>query len=75
MSQTAVLARPLGECREGQIPKCPKGYLGISPQYDEETQDSAEATVPYVVGMSKDEAAAKLADYGFSAYRVVGDGD
>ena len=50
-------------------------YLGISPQYDEETQDSAEATVPYVVGMSKDEAAAKLADYGFSAYRVVGDGD
>ena len=27
------------------------------------------------VGMSKDEAAAKLADYGFSAYRVVGDGD
>ncbi len=50
-------------------------YLGIPAQYDEETQDSAEATVPYVVGMSKDEAAAKLADYGFSAYRVVGDGD
>lgn len=50
-------------------------YLGISPEYDEETQDSAEATVPYVVGMSKDEAAAKLTDYGFSSYRVVGDGD
>lgn len=50
-------------------------YLGVSPQYDEETQDAAEATVPYVVGMSKDEAAAKLTDYGFSSYRVVGDGD
>lgn len=50
-------------------------YLGISPEYDEETQDAAEATVPYVVGMSKDEAAEKLTDYGFSSYRVVGDGD
>ena len=50
-------------------------YLGISPEYDEETQDAAEATVPYVVGMSKDEAAAKLTDYGFGSYRVVGDGD
>ena len=50
-------------------------YLGISPEYDEATQDAAEATVPYVVGMSKDEAAAKLTDYGFSSYRVVGDGD
>ena len=27
--------------------------------------------MPYVVGMSKDEAAAKLADYGFSAYCTV----
>ena len=26
-------------------------YLGISPEYTEETQDAAEATVPYVVGM------------------------
>ncbi|MCI9214571.1 MAG: PASTA domain-containing protein, partial [Oscillospiraceae bacterium] len=50
-------------------------YLGISPEYTEETQDAAEATVPYVVGMSKDEAAAKLTDYGFGSYRVVGDGD
>ncbi len=24
MSQVVVLARPVGECREGQIPKCPK---------------------------------------------------
>ena len=50
-------------------------YLGIAPQYDEETRSVAEATVPYVVGLSKDDAAAKLTDYGFSSYRTVGDGD
>lgn len=50
-------------------------YLGIPAQYDEETLSAAEGTVPYVVGMSKDEAAAKLESYGFSAYRTVGDGE
>ena len=50
-------------------------YLGIAPQYDEETRSVAEATVPYVVGLSKDDAAAKLTDYGFASFRVVGDGD
>ena len=50
-------------------------YLGIAPQYDEETRSVAEATVPYVVGLSKDDAAAKLTDYGFASCHVVGDGD
>ncbi|MDE7220898.1 MAG: PASTA domain-containing protein [Oscillospiraceae bacterium] len=50
-------------------------YLGIAPQYDEDNQTAAEGTVPYVMDMSKDEAAAKLADYGFASYRTVGDGD
>ena len=35
---------------------------------------SADATVPYVVGMTEEEAAAKLASYGFNNYRTVGDG-
>ncbi len=50
-------------------------YLGIAPQYDDEDAGSADSTVPYVVGLTKDEAAAKLTEYGFSAYRTVGDGD
>ena len=50
-------------------------YLGISPQYSEENQTAAEGTVPYVVGMNKDEAAEKLSGYGFASYRVVGDGE
>lgn len=50
-------------------------YLGIAPQYDDEDAGSADSTVPYVVGLTKDEAAAKLTEYGFSSYRTVGDGD
>ena len=50
-------------------------YLGIAPQYDDEEAGSADSTVPYVVGLTKDEAAAKLTEYGFSSYRTVGDGD
>ncbi len=50
-------------------------YLGIAPQYDDEDAGSADSTVPYVVGLTKDEAAAKLTEYGFSAYRTVGGGD
>ena len=50
-------------------------YLGIAPQYDDEDAGSADSTVPYVVGLTKDEAAAKLTEYGFSSYRTVGGGD
>lgn len=50
-------------------------YLGIAAQYSEEELANADATVPYVVGMSESEAAAKLAEYGFSSYRTVGSGD
>ncbi len=50
-------------------------YLGIAPQYTEDQMTAAEATVPYVVDLSKDAAVEKLAQYGFSSYRVVGDGD
>ena len=50
-------------------------YLGVSPQYSEENQTAAEGTVPYVVGMTKDEAAEKLSSYGFASYRTIGDGE
>lgn len=50
-------------------------YLGISPQYTEEELTTADATVPYVVGMTEAEAAARLAEYGFGSYRTVGDGE
>ena len=50
-------------------------HLGIAPQYTEDEIGSADATVPYVVGMTEEEAAAKLSSYGFSNYRTVGDGD
>ena len=49
-------------------------YLGIPPQYTEDTQTAAEGVVPYVVDMSEEEAASKLAEYGFTSYRTVGDG-
>ena len=49
-------------------------YMGISPQYDEGTLATAEGTVPYVVDLTKDAAAEKLAGYGFASYRTVGDG-
>ena len=50
-------------------------YLGVSPQYSEDNQTAAEGTVPYVVGMNRDEAAEKLSGYGFASYRVIGDGE
>ena len=50
-------------------------YLGISPQYTEEDASAADATVPYVVGMSEAEAAQRLSEYGFTSYRTVGDGE
>ena len=49
-------------------------YLGIAPEYTAEEIGYADATVPYVVGMTEEEAAAKLASYGFENYRTVGDG-
>ncbi|MBD5154575.1 MAG: PASTA domain-containing protein [Oscillibacter sp.] len=50
-------------------------YLGIRAQYDADTLVLSEGTVPYVVDLSKDEAVEKLASYGFSSYRTIGDGD
>ena len=50
-------------------------YLGVLPQYSEETQTAAEGTVPYVVNMTKDEAAERLSSYGFASYRTIGDGE
>ena len=50
-------------------------YLGISPQYSDDTKAAADLTVPYVVGETKDGAAAKLNEYGFTSYRTVGGGD
>ena len=50
-------------------------YLGIRAQYDADNLVLSEGTVPYVVDLSKDEAVEKLTSYGFSSYRVIGDGD
>ena len=50
-------------------------YLGIEPQYTAEELVGADATVPSVVGMTEEAAAARLKEYGFDAYRTVGEGD
>ena len=50
-------------------------YLGIEPQYTAEELVGADATVPSVVGLTEEEAAARLAEYSFDTYKVVGDGD
>ena len=50
-------------------------YLGIEPQYTAEELVGADATVPNVVGMTLDEAKARLTEYGFSRYRTVGEGE
>ena len=50
-------------------------YLGFLPQYTDEELAAMDATVPYVIGLNKTDAAAKLREYGFANYRVIGDGD
>ena len=49
-------------------------YLGIKAQYTEDELAAVDATVPYLIGLSEAEAAAKLREYGFASYRTVGDG-
>ena len=49
-------------------------YLGYAPQYSEDELAAADCTVPYVVGMTEAEAAAKLKEYGYTSYRVIGNG-
>ena len=50
-------------------------HLGIEPTYTAEEVVGADATVPNVVGLTKDAAVAKLAEYGFASYTIEGDGD
>lgn len=52
-------------------------HLGLAPSYTEEDASSAEGAVPYVSDgtMTLDAAAARLSEYGFDAYRTVGDGE
>ena len=50
-------------------------YLGIEPQYTAEELVGADATVPSVVGLTREEAEARLTEYGFDSYKVVGDGE
>lgn len=50
-------------------------YLGIEPQYTAEELTGADATVPSVVGLGKEEAVARLEEYGFDTYKIVGEGD
>lgn len=49
-------------------------YLGIEPTYSADELVGADHTVPNVVGLKHDEAAAKLKEEGFSC-RTVGDGE
>ena len=49
-------------------------YLGIEPTYSADELVGADHTVPNVVGLKRDEAAAKLKEAGFSC-RTVGDGE
>ncbi len=50
-------------------------YLGFLPQYSEEELASMDSTVPYVIGLNETDAAAKLREYGFTHYRVIGNGE
>ena len=50
-------------------------YLGISPEYSAEEVVGADATVPNVVGMTREQAVSRLEEYGFRKYRVEGDGE
>lgn len=50
-------------------------YLGIAPQYTEEDASAMDGTVPYLVGMTEEAAAARMEEYGFSSYRTIGDGE
>ena len=49
-------------------------YMGYAPQYSEDELAAADCTVPYVIGMTEAEAAAKLKEYGYNSYRVIGNG-
>ena len=49
-------------------------YLGIEPSYSAEELLGMDTTVPNVIGMSVEEAKAKLKDRALS-YKIVGDGD
>ena len=49
-------------------------YLGVEPSYSAEELLGMDTTVPNVIGMSVEEAKAKLKDRALS-YKIVGDGD
>ena len=49
-------------------------YLGIEPTYTAEELMGADTTVPYVVGMTREEAQQRVKDRGFGC-QIVGDGD
>ena len=50
-------------------------YLGVEPQYTTDELLGSDATVPNVVGLTKEGAAERLKEYGFVNYRTVGDGE
>ena len=49
-------------------------YLGIEPTYTAEELMGADTTVPYVVGMTREEAQQRVKDRGFGC-QIIGDGD
>ena len=65
----AIAAPVVGRIMEEVLP-----YIGITPVYSDEENDRRELTVPGVVGLTEEKAAAALEQAGFE-YRVVGDGD
>jgi len=50
-------------------------YLGYEPQYTAEEVVGADTTVPNVITMTKEQAENRLKEYGFSSYRIVGEGE
>ena len=50
-------------------------YLGIDPQYTDQEMTTVDATVPYLVGLTTEEAKARMKEYGFTNYRTVGEGE
>lgn len=65
----AIAAPVVGRIMEEVMP-----YIGVTPVYSDEENDRRELTVPGVVGLTEEKAAAALEQAGFE-YRVVGDGD
>ena len=64
----AIAAPVVGRIMEEVLP-----YFGVSASYSDDESDRRELTVPSVIGMTEEEAAAALEEAGFDDYTVRGE--